>query len=126
MLKGQPPTPPEKPEIGWNDLLALPYSSGTTGLPKGVMLSHQNLVCNAYQMAACSRLTPEDRLMLFLPFYHIYGTMLMGGGILAGSRLILMERFEPVECMRLIQANKVTLFYAVPPVLVMLSNRPTA
>jgi long-chain acyl-CoA synthetase len=124
LLKGQPPTTPDRPTIGWNDLLALPYSSGTTGLPKGVMLSHQNLVCNAYQMAACSRLTPDDKLMLFLPFYHIYGTMLMGAGILAGARAVLMERFEPNECMRLIQQHKVTLFYAVPPVLVMLSNWP--
>lgn len=125
LIKNQPPTPPERPEIGWNDLLALPYSSGTTGLPKGVMLSQQNLVCNAYQMTACSRMTSNDHLMLFLPFYHIYGTMLMGSSILAGSTSILMERFEPTECMRLIQQHKVTLFYAVPPVLVMLSNWPS-
>jgi long-chain acyl-CoA synthetase len=124
LVKSQPPTPPARPEIGENDLLALPYSSGTTGLPKGVLLSHKNLVCNAYQMVGSSRININDNLMLFLPFYHIYGTMLMGSGILAGSKAVLMERFEPVECMRLIKVHKITLFYAVPPVLVMLTNWP--
>jgi acyl-CoA synthetase (AMP-forming)/AMP-acid ligase II len=124
LVKSQPPDAPARPSIGQQDLLALPYSSGTTGLPKGVMLSHQNLVCNAYQMVACSRMTSTDRFMLFLPFYHIYGTMLMGSAVLAGGTAVLMERFEPVECMRLIKLHKISLFYAVPPVLVMLTNWP--
>ncbi len=124
LVKNHPPTAPARPNVGWDDLLALPYSSGTTGLPKGVMLSHQNLVCNAYQMVACSRMTFNDRFMLFLPFYHIYGTMLMGSAILSGGMAVLMERFEPVECMRLIKMHRISLFYAVPPVLVMLTNWP--
>jgi long-chain acyl-CoA synthetase len=117
---------PADPITGVNiepdDLVALPYSSGTTGLPKGVMLTHRNLVCNHHQMTAAGRISSKDCLMLFLPFYHIYGNMLMGGAMYAGAKCILMERFEPYECLRLVQEHKVTLFYAVPPVMVMLTN----
>jgi long-chain acyl-CoA synthetase len=124
LIAGERPTPPARLEIGEDDLVALPYSSGTTGLPKGVMLSHRNLVINNIQFVACIRLRQTDRLMLFLPFYHIYGTMLMGAAIYAGATCVLMERFEPVECLRLVERHRVTLFFVVPPVLLMLSNWP--
>jgi long-chain acyl-CoA synthetase len=88
------------------------------------MLSHKNLVCNNLQMIASSRMTERDTFMLFLPFYHIYGTMLMGGAVYTGATMVIMERFEPVECCRLVKEHKVSLFYAVPPVLIMLSNWP--
>jgi long-chain acyl-CoA synthetase len=110
--------------IAPEDLLALPYSSGTTGLPKGVMLSHRNLVTNNVQAAACLRVSGADRLLLFLPFYHIYGAMLMGLGLYTGAALVLMERWDPVECMTLIRRHRVTLFFVVPPVLLFLANWP--
>ncbi len=122
LVRQYPSTPPPKIKIDWEDLLALPYSSGTTGLPKGVMLTHKNLVCNNLQMVAASRMTENDRFMLFLPFYHIYGTMLMGAAMYSGATAVMMERFEPVECCRLVKEHKISLFYAVPPVLIMLTN----
>jgi long-chain acyl-CoA synthetase len=106
------------------DLVALPYSSGTTGLPKGVMLTHSNLVANAIQSAAGGRITERDTLLIFLPFYHIYGTMLMGTAVAAGATQVIMERFDMLTALSLCERHRVTLLYAVPPVLLGIANFP--
>jgi len=125
LIRGYPATPPAVEEIGEQDLVALPYSSGTTGLPKGVMLSHKNLVYNAVQSIATARLTLNDRMLIFVPLYHIYGIMLMGCAAMSGARAVLMERFEPETCLRLIQEQGITILYSVPQVLAVLNDWPT-
>ena len=124
LVAGAEATPPAGVDIQWDDLLVLPYSSGTTGLPKGVLLSHKVFVCNNIQFVAALRATADDRFLIFLPFYHIYGLMLMGGAVYAGLRMVVMERFDLPECCRLVGEQRITVVFAVPPVLVALLASP--
>jgi long-chain acyl-CoA synthetase len=119
------PKHPPAVQLSWSDdLVALPYSSGTTGLPKGVMLTHQNLVSNAVQFMSSCRVTEQDTVLLFLPFYHIYGIMLINGAIYAGATQVIMEAFDLDLSLSLAQQHRATLYYAVPPILIALDNHP--
>src|SRR5438105_8891079 len=88
------------------------------------MLSHKNFVCNAYQSVATARITSQDRMLVFVPLYHIYGIMLMGLAAATGATIVLMERFDAGECLRLIQEQCITLLYTVPQVLAALLDYP--
>jgi long-chain acyl-CoA synthetase len=103
-------------------LAALPYSSGTTGLPKGVMLTHRTLVCNQLQYLHGSGIGPSDVYPIFLPLSHIYGVMLMNAALGSGARQILMERFDLETLVSTIQNYGVTVLHLVPPVLLTLAN----
>src|SRR5712691_5607040 len=124
MVRDYASTSPASPAPVWEDILTLPYSSGTTGFPKGVMLSHKNVVCNACQSVATARITSNDRMLVFVPLYHIYGIMLIGTASMSGATMVLMERFEPERCLQLIQEERITLLYTVPQVLALLSDWP--
>lgn len=119
-----PKHPPPVPLSWAADLVALPYSSGTTGMPKGVMLTHQNLVSNNIQLISSGRITEQDKLLIFLPFYHIYGIALICGGLYAGATLVIMEAFDLQRSLALVQQYGVTLYYAVPPILIALDHYP--
>ncbi len=107
------------------DIAVLPYSSGTTGLPKGVMLSHYNLTSNIRQISATSLTTEESVLLSFLPFFHIYGLMvLLNGGLAMGSTALVMPRFDPDQTLYLIEKYRVTDFFVVPPALLALVHHP--
>ena len=125
LVRTAPATRPAALDIAPDDLLVLPYSSGTTGLPKGVLLSHRAFVANNIQFLASSRATDADRFLIFLPFYHIYGLMLMGGAVHAGVRMVVMERFDLTETCRLTSSEGITILFVVPPVLVALLNSPS-
>src|SRR4029453_9910139 len=123
LIRQSAPKHPPQVLLSWTeDLVALPYSSGTTGLPKGVMLTQQNLVANNIQFISSGRITEQDTLLIFLPFYHIYGIMMLGGGLYAGATLVIMEAFDLERSLMLAQQYGVTLYYAVPPILVALDN----
>ena len=99
-------------------LAALPFSSGTTGLPKGVMLSHSNLVSNVYQMLGPggTPLLQDDVMLCFLPLYHIYGlTVALTLPLTLGATLILMPRFDIKKLCALLTEEGVTMMPMVPP-----------
>jgi acyl-CoA synthetase (AMP-forming)/AMP-acid ligase II len=107
------------------DIAVLPYSSGTTGLPKGVMLSHQNLTANIRQTLATGVMTEGDVTLDILPFYHIYGMMvLLNGGLAAGITQVIMPRFDPEGALTLTQQHGVTALFLVPPAVLALVNFP--
>lgn len=107
-----------------DDLVALPYSSGTTGLSKGVMLTQRNMVCNTLQFVDATRTTNADRLLIFVPLYHIYGVALMGTAVGGGASQLLMERFELTTLVDLIERERATEVFVVPPVMLALANAP--
>ncbi|RDW76943.1 hypothetical protein BP6252_04996 [Coleophoma cylindrospora] len=115
-----------------HDLAFLVYSSGTTGSPKGVMLSHTNIISNLLMLKASEGVNMSwkgrhydggDRILGFLPFYHIYGlTSLVHQSLINGLELVVMSKFDLENFCRHIQHYKITMAYVVPPVLLQLAK----
>ena len=107
------------------DLVALPYSSGTTGLPKGVMLTHYNIVANMRQMDGLEYFHAEDTLLCVLPMFHIYGlVVILNMGLHQGATIVIMPRFDLEQFLSLIQKYRVTLSHIVPPIVLQLAQNP--
>ncbi|MEM2851067.1 MAG: long-chain-fatty-acid--CoA ligase [Candidatus Bathyarchaeia archaeon] len=105
------------------DLAILQYTAGTTGLPKGVMLTHYNLTVHQIQATNVMRITESDVLLNHLPFFHIYGlNTCMATAIHAGALQVVMPRFNLKEALKLIERYKVTTWLTVPVVLTMMVN----
>ncbi|HKA63778.1 MAG TPA: 4-coumarate--CoA ligase family protein [Methylomirabilota bacterium] len=119
------PAVPVKPA---EDLVALPYSSGTTGLPKGVMLTHRNLVANLRQcegMQNFEAFGEADVTVAVLPFFHIYGmVVIMMLGLAGGGTILVMPRFDMMEFLTFVQKYRVTVLPLVPPIVLGLVKHP--
>jgi len=124
MMSSQPPSSLDV-AVDPDELVALPYSSGTTGMPKGVMLTHRNLVSNHIQFSTAAGLGPDDRYLVYLPLSHIYGVALMGLALHSGALQILMERFDLETVATLIAEHGITILYVVPPILLAFANAPS-
>ena len=106
-------------------VVVLPYSSGTTGLPKGVELTHRNLVANLAQTEPMASTNEQDVVLAVLPFFHIYGLqVLMNGVLFHGARSVTMPRFDLADFLGTIQGHGVTRVAAVPPIVLALAKHP--
>ena len=117
---------PPAHQIRMDDVAALPYSSGTSGIPKGVMLTHRNLVANLLQMEPITAvLKPGDHVLGVLPFFHIYGMMVvMSGALREGACIVSLPRFDLEQALGVLQQYRVHMAYLVPPIVLALAKHP--
>ena len=117
--------PIEQVPVDPDDVVVLPYSSGTTGLPKGVMLTHRNCAVNIAQTRAGFPFEEHDVVIAVLPFFHIYGMqVIMNTGLRSGTTLVTMPRFDLAQFLDALQRHKVTVAFVVPPIVLALAKQP--
>ncbi|MFF7975274.1 AMP-binding protein [Streptomyces sp. NPDC007905] len=107
------------------DIAALPYSSGTTGVPKGVMLTHRQIATNLAQLEPAVPAGPGDRILAVLPFFHIYGlTALMNAPLRKGATVVVLPRFDLETFLAAIENHRITGLYVAPPIVLALAKHP--
>jgi acyl-CoA synthetase (AMP-forming)/AMP-acid ligase II len=122
MVDAEPPRVSIDPA---NDLVALPYSSGTTGMPKGVMLTHRNVVAQLQQLEAVEHDAEMPALLGVLPFFHIYGmVIIMMHGLMRGAVIVTMPKFEFEPFLKVLQDWPIVSAHIVPPIVVGLGKHP--
>ena len=117
--------PPDVPVDARADVAAILYSSASTGFPKGVMLTHQNLVANVLQVQTAERMDASEIVLGVMPLHHIYGfNAVMNLTLSVGATLVLLERFEVQRFLETLEAYGVTTAFLVPPLVRTLASHP--
>lgn len=112
-------------EVDCQDVVNMQYTSGTTGFPKGVMLTHHNILNNGFQVGENMRYTNKDRLLLCVPLFHCFGCVLAVCAIVShGASMVLTEDFDPLRVLAGIQKEKCTAVYGVPTMFIAELNHP--
>jgi acyl-CoA synthetase (AMP-forming)/AMP-acid ligase II len=107
------------------ELALLPFSSGTTGLPKGVMLTHANLAAATRQLAGILGLGESDTVLAVAPFAHVMGYVVtLAGALASGATVVTMPRFDFQDALRLVERERITVLVLPPPVLTLLAHHP--
>jgi fatty-acyl-CoA synthase len=114
-----------KENLHCHDVINMQYTSGTTGFPKGVMLSHYNILNNGYAAGQCMKFTSDDKLLVCVPLFHCFGCVLAVCAIIShGATMVFTEDFDPVMVMASVQKEKCTALYGVPTMFISELNHP--
>ena len=114
-----------KAEVDPYDVVNMQYTSGTTGFPKGVMLTHVNILNNGYSIGDRQKFTNQERVCLPPPLFHCFGIVLGVMAVLShGAALVMIETFDPLLVLASVQKEKATALYGVPTMFIAELNHP--
>ncbi len=111
--------------LSCHDVVTMQFTGGTTGYPKGVMLSHHNILNNGYSVGQCMKFSGKERLMVSVPLFHTFGNVLAACAIVShGATMVFSEEFDPVMVMASIQKERSTALYGVPAMFKSMLHHP--
>jgi acyl-CoA synthetase (AMP-forming)/AMP-acid ligase II len=117
--------PPAPPIDSANDVATILHSSGSTGYPKGVLLTHRNMIANVLQISVGAPLEVDEKVLAVPPFHHAFGLIMgMNASLLQGATIVTMPRFHPEAFLKAIQEHGITRLYVVPTMAVLLAKSP--
>lgn len=107
-------------EVDPDDVAIMIYTSGTTGFPKGVMLTHHNIIANACAQAECLNIGPDDRMCIAVPFFHCFGCVASNVcSVATGAAMVPIELFNPAQVLKIVEKERCTVLHGVPTMFIL-------